>query len=193
MSENKKHLSNLIWFTDIFEKEIVILIYYTLFVFIAFNETAISFQFLFFGIGTFIQIYFKAKNKMRFWNNFISSLFFLIGSAFSYKENFFFIGFFAFIFLIAVLSFIYEKWRKDIKNNLLSVSFDFLYSAIVLASFPILYFVFMKNKLNIDLREFFQDQNHLIVFSGYFVFYFLLLLNKQLMALQATMLKNKKQ
>lgn len=191
MSKKKKHLSALIWATNIFEKEIVIFIYYTLFTFIALDEARFSLQFLFFGIGTFLQIYLKTKNKLKFWNNFTSTLFFLAGSALSYNQNFFFTGFLIFILLIAILSFSYEKWNKDITNKFLSVSFNFLYSAIVLASFPVLYFIFMKNKLDIDLNEFFQDPNHLIVFSGYFVFYILLLLNKQLLALQTTLLKNK--
>jgi hypothetical protein len=191
MSKKKKHISVLIWATNIFEKEIVIFIYYALFTFIALDETRFSLQFLFFGIGTLLQIYLKIKNKLKFWNNFTSVLFFLAGSALSYNQNFFFTGFLIFILLIAILSFSYEKWNKDITNKFLSVSFNFLYSAIVLASFPVLYFIFMKNKLSIDLSEFFQDPNHLIVFSGYFVFYILLLLNKQLLALQTTLLKNK--
>ena len=190
MSKKKKQLYLLIRATNIFEKEIVVFIYYALFTFIAFDETWFNLQFVFFGIGTFLQIYLKMKNKIEFWNNFTSALFFVIGSVLSYSNNFFFTGFLAFILLIAIIAFSYEKWHKSIKNKFLSASFNFSYSAIVLASFPVLYFIFMKNKLDIDLREFFQDQNHLIVFSGYFVFYLLLLLNKQLLALQTAFLKD---
>jgi len=191
MSKKKGYLSKLIWITNIFEKEIVIFIYYSLFTFISFNEGVFNTQYVFFGIGTFLQIYLKLQKKFYLWNNFTSCLFFILGSVLSYNNLFFFTGFFIFLFIISLLSFFYEKWHENVQNKFLSAVFNFLYSAIVLASFPLLYFIFMKNKLNIDLREFFQDQDHFIVFSGYFVFYLLLLLNKQLLALQTTLLKNK--
>lgn len=190
MLKNKRYLSELIWITNIFEKEIVIFIYYSLFTFISFNEKLFNPQFVFFGIGTFLQIYLKFQKKFYLWNNFTSCLFFILGSILSYN-NLLFAGFFIFIFIISLLSFFYEKWHENVKNRFLSTVFNFLYSAIVLTIFPVLYFIFMKNKLNIDLREFFQDQDHFIVFSGYFIFYLLLLLNKQLLALQTTLLKNK--
>jgi len=190
MPKKKQYLSRLIWITNIFEKEIVIFIYYSLFTIIAFNEGIFNMQFIFFGIGTFLQIYLKIKEKLYLWNNFTSCLFFILGSIFSYN-NLFFTGFLIFLFSIALFSFFYEKWHENIQNRFLSAVLNFLYSAIVLANFPMLYFIFMKNKLNIDLREFFQDQDHFIVFSGYFVFYLLLLLNKQLLALQTTLLKDK--
>jgi len=192
MSIKKQYLSKLIWITTIFEKEIIIFVYYTLFTIIAFNESILNIQFFFFAIGTAFQIYLKLKRKLHIWNNFIACSFFILGSLFSYNENLFFTGFLVFILSISLFSFFYEKYLQFLKNKLLAGVFQFLYSAIVLTSFPVLYFIFMKNKLNIDLREFFQDENHLIVFSGYFVFYLLLLFNKQLLALQTALFKNSK-
>jgi len=189
MAVNKQLLAKLIRITDIFEKEIIIFVYYSMFTVISYNESIFNMQFLFFGIGTTLQIYLKLKRKLYLWNNFVACSFFILGSLFSHDKNLLFIGFLSFIFSISLFSFLYEKYFHFTKQALLANIFHFIYSATVLTSFPVLYFIFMKNKLNIDLREFFADRNHLIVFSGYFVFYLLLLLNKQLLAIQTVLFK----
>ncbi len=190
-TKKEQQLSKLVWITNIFEKEIIMFVYYALFTLIAFDTGILNIQFLFFGIGTILQIYLKFKKKLSPWNNFTACTFFILGSAFSYNENFFFSGFLIFIFSVSLFALLYEQYIEKIGNKFFAIIFQFLYSAIVLMSFPVLYFIFMKNKLNIDLQDFFQDQNHLIVFSGYFVFYILILLNKQLLAIQTTLLKDK--
>ena len=191
-NEIHKKMSKLRLLTSLFEKEVIIFVYYSLFTCIILDDLFFGIQFVFFGIGTALQIYFKWKNKFPIWNNFISCFFFLLGSVFfsffSEDKNLFFTGFFTFIFVISVFSALYEKWKTKIQNNIVSGLFQFLYSAIVLMSFPTLYFIFMKNKLDIDLLSFFNDENHFIVFSGYFVFYLLILLNKQLLSIQASLL-----
>ncbi len=193
IKKTQEKLLQLKLLTNLFEKEVIIFVYYALFTCIILDDLFFGIQFVFFGIGTFLQIYFKWKNKFRIWNNFFSCLFFLFGSVLSSliitDQNLFFTGFFTFIFVISLFSAVYEKWKTKIKNTIISWIFQFLYSAIVLMSFPTLYFIFMKNKLDIDLLSFFNDENHFIVFSGYFVFYFLILLNKQLLSVQTSVLQ----
>lgn len=135
-------------------------------------------------MGTFLQIFLKLRSIGKYWNNFTSSFLLLIGNFFPSSEKLFFTGFFTFLLLVSGISLLYEIFSPKVTNKILSGVFQFLYSTLVLSSFPVMYFLFMKNKLDINLIEFFQDENHLMVFSGYFVFYLLLLLNKQLLALQ---------
>ncbi len=175
--------------TRIFEKEILIFCYFAIFTFLS-SSTLLNPQLLLFLVGTILQIVLKLKSKLPLWNNFVGLGFFIIGSVVNLSGNFFSRGFLAYIFLISAFSFVYEKWRQRVSGAFVGFMFDLAYSAAVISSFPTLYALFLRNKLDINIFEFIvRDQELVIVFSGYFVFYIMLLINKQLVAVQNHLLK----
>jgi len=190
-NDSSGRLNFLMKVTNIFEKEGILFVYYCLFGVLSLEGAWLNTQLVFFMFGLLFQVYCKIKNIWSPWNNFLGLSFFLLGSFLNYENNVFFKGMLIFISVISFISFMYERWHSQVKQKLLSVFFNFIYSSIVLMSFPILYFIFMQNKLDINLVEFFQESDHALVFSGYFVFYLLLLLNKQLIAIQAVLLHKK--
>jgi len=175
--------------TGIFEKELLLLLYYLVFSFIAGAFPAAALQGAFFTAGTLCQALLKIFQKVPIWNNFILFLFYLAGTLANHGRNTLGYGLLGFVLLVSCISALYEYFRPRLERPLLIALMGMAHSAVVFMAFPLLYSLFLLKKKDLSLGEFFQEKEHFLVFLGYSTFYVSVVINKQLLSIQNNLLR----
>jgi hypothetical protein len=187
--QTQRRLRFLTEVTGIFEKEILILLYYLVFSAIAgaFPESLV--QAIFFIAGTAFQVWLKIARKGGLWRHYTLLGFYLTGTLVNHGKNTLGNGLLVFLFIVSSLSLLYELYRGRVKRPVLATAMGIAHSAVVFTAFPLLYSLFLLNKKGISLAAFFRDQEHFLVFLGYSTFYLSVVVNKQLHAIQNALLR----
>jgi hypothetical protein len=175
--------------TGIFEKELLLLLYYFTFSFIAGAFPAATIQALFFAAGTLAQVLLKVYRKAPPWNHFVLVCFYLAGTLLNHGGNTLGYGLLGFLFLVSGLSALYDRFLPRLKHPLLLTLLGMAHSAVVFTAFPILYSLFLLKKKGLSLSAFFGERDHFLVFLGYSTFYLSVVLNRQLLSFQNNLLR----
>jgi len=175
--------------TGIFEKEILLVLYYLVFSYIAgaFPDAAV--QALFFAAGALFQVLLKVYQKVQTWNNFVLFLFYLAGTLVNHGKNTLGNGLLAFLFVVSCVSALYDRYHPRLKRPLLVSMIGMAHSAVVFTAFPLLYSLFLLKKKGLSLTTFFEEKEHFLVFVGYSTFYLSVVINKQLLSIQNNLLR----
>lgn len=175
--------------TGIFEKEVLILVYYLVFSSIAgaFPEAAL--QGLLLTAGTMLQAWLRLVGKAGLWKHFIMVAFYLAGTLASRGEHALGTGLLLFLLAVACLSALYEGIQGRLRHPLVATILGMVHSALVFTAFPLLYSLFLLNKKGLSLETFFQEKEHFLVFLGYSTFYLSVVVSKQLHTIQNALLR----
>jgi hypothetical protein len=175
--------------TGIFEKELLLSIYYLVFSYIsgAFPEALV--QALFFAAGALFQVLLKLYEKAQVWNNFVLFLFYLAGTLVNQGRNTLGNGLLVFLFVVSCVSALYDRYHPRLKYPILVSLISMAHSAVVFTAFPLLYSLFLLKKKNLSLTTFFEEKEHFLVFLGYSTFYVSVVINKQLLSVQNNLLR----
>lgn len=175
--------------TGIFEKEILLVLYYLVFSYIAgaFPDAAV--QALFFATGALLQVLLKIYQKGQPWNHFVLFLFYLAGTLVNHGKNTLGNGLLVFLLIVSCISALYDRYHLRLKRPLLVTMIGMAHSAVVFTAFPLLYSLFLLKKKTLSLTTFFEEKEHFLVFVGYSAFYLSVVINKQLLSIQNNLLR----
>jgi hypothetical protein len=175
--------------TGIFEKEILLLLYYLVFSYISGAFPNATIQALFFLAGVLCQVLLKLYQKALVWNNCVLFLFYLAGTLVNHGKNTLGNGLLIFLFVVSFVSVLYDRYHPLLKHPILVSIISLAHSAIVFTAFPLLYSLFLLKKKNLSLTTFFEEKEHFLVFVGYTTFYLSVVINKQLLSIQNNLLR----
>src|SRR5512145_2694943 len=106
--------------TGIFEKEVLLLLYYLVFSYIAGAFPEATIQALFFIAGTALQIWLKVLGRAMPWNHFILFLAYLVGTLVNLGRNTLGNGLLVFLLVVSCVSALYERYRTRLKRPILA-------------------------------------------------------------------------
>lgn len=175
--------------TGIFEKELLILVYYLVFSSISGAFPEATLQGLLMAAGTGLQVWLRLDGRAGLWKHFIMVAFYLAGTLVSHGERALGTGLLVFLLTVACLSALYEWLQGRLKHPLVATILGMVHSALVFTAFPLLYSLFLLNKKGLSLSAFFQEKEHFLVFLGYSTFYLSVVVSKQLHTIQNALLR----
>ena len=125
--------------TSVFEKELLILIYYMVFSSIAGAFPEALGQALLMAAGTALQIWLRLDGRAGLWKHFIMVAFYLAGTLASHGEHTLGTGLLVFLLAVACLSALYEWLQGRLRHPLVATVLGMVHSALVFTAFPLLY------------------------------------------------------